>query len=108
MINGYRYRVLIDNEEIIGFSASVKEENRIFLSKLYLKEEYHGKGLGKKMIEDVRNLYDLDVMYLTVNKKSKVLPIYKHLGFKIIDAVVSDIGAGFVMDDYIMSKNFSL
>ena len=104
--NGYKYRVLIDNDEIIGFTASVKEESRIFLSKLYLKEEYHNQGLGKKMIEDVKNLYDLDVMYLTVNKNSKIIPIYKHLGFKEIDAVVIDIGNGYVMNDYILAKTY--
>lgn len=106
MINGYVYRLLIDNEEIIGFTASKKEDSKTFLSKLYLKEKYHGLGLGKRLIMDVHDLYNQDKMYLTVNKHSKVFPMYLHLGFEIIDSVVSDIGEGYVMDDFIMERTF--
>ena len=47
----------------------------------------------------------LRAMYLTVNK-GNVLGIraYKGNGFEVIDAVETDIGKGFVMDDYIMEK----
>lgn len=42
-------------------------------------------------------------MYLTVNKhNTHSIEVYKHMGFQIIDAQAADIGAGFVMDDYIM------
>ena len=42
-------------------------------------------------------------IYLTVNKyNTPSYEIYLHLGFKVIDAVVNDIGNGYVMDDYIM------
>lgn len=103
---GYIYRLLKQDDDIIGFTASLNEEEKTFLSKLYVKEEYHLKGLGKMLIEDVHNLYNKNKMYLTVNKHSRVLPMYKHLGFKEIDAVVSDIGNGYVMDDYIMEKTY--
>ena len=48
----------------------------------------------------------LQGMYLTVNKYNEhAIDVYKHYGFKIVDSVVTDIGNGFVMDDYIMYKN---
>ena len=43
---------------------------------------------------------------LTVNKYNQnTIYAYLKWGFKTIDAVVTDIGSGFVMDDYIMSWN---
>ena len=46
---------------------------------------------------------DSKKIYLTVNKgNTPSYQIYLHLGFKVIDSVVNDIGHGYVMDDYIM------
>ena len=102
---GYIYRGVYDGEELVGYTASLPQEERIFLSKLYLDKAYQGSGWGRKMIEDVFDLYeDMDTMYLTVNKYNPTFVIYRHLGFEVIDSVVTDIGQGFVMDDYVMQK----
>ncbi len=58
------------------------------------------------MFEDVKayaRRNGLKKIYLTVNKgNTPSYKIYLHLGFKVIDSVVNDIGQGYVMDDYIM------
>lgn len=105
--HGYIYRVLKDEEKMFGFTASVKEDGRIFLSKLYLLKDYRGKGYGRMLVEDVISLYDEDEIYLTVNKYNPAYDLYLHLGFEVTDSVVTDIGGGFVMDDYIMSKKIN-
>ena len=47
-------------------------------------------------------------MYLTVNKHNDLgIRAYKAKGFETIDAVETDIGNGFIMDDYIMEKKVS-
>ncbi len=47
----------------------------------------------------------LDALYLTVNKNNEMaIRAYKANGFEVIDAVETDIGEGFVMDDYIMER----
>ena len=102
--HAYIYRIIKEDDTMIGFTASKPEEKKIFLSKLYLLDTYRGRGLGKMMVEDVINLYDKDEIYLTVNKYNRAVDLYKHLGFEIIDSVVNDIGNNYVMDDYIMSK----
>lgn len=100
---GYIYRGLFVDDEMVGFTASHDEKEEVFLSKLYLLEQYHHKGLGRKMIEDVINLYpQAEKMYLTVNKHNETLEMYRHLGFEITSQQVSDIGEGYVMDDYVM------
>ena len=92
----------------IGFTEYIIDNDRIFLSKLYLDKENRHKGYGKIMLQDCieyakRN--NKNAIYLTVNKHNKTKDIYLHLGFEIIDSVVTDIGNGFVMDDYIMQLN---
>jgi ribosomal protein S18 acetylase RimI-like enzyme len=103
---GYIYRVVYDGDEMIGYTASVLQGERIFLSKLYLKKSYHGQGIGRIMLEDVISLYpEARAIFLTVNKNNPVYEIYRHLGFETIEAVCTDIGEGYFMDDYVMQRN---
>ena len=102
----YVYRIVYDGGEMIGYTASVLEGERIFLSKLYLKNAYHGRGLGKQMIEDVIGLYpEAKAIWLTVNKHNPSHDIYRHLGFKTVESVCTDIGEGYFMDDYVMQRD---
>ena len=103
---GAIFKMLMEKERPVGFTEYVKEKERVFLSKLYVAKEERGKGLGRILFEDCRR-YALDNgirrIYLTVNKyNTPSYEIYLHLGFKVTDAVVNDIGHGYVMDDYIM------
>jgi hypothetical protein len=42
---------------------------------------------------------------LTVNKRNaKAMAAYQRNGFTLTESVVVDIGGGFVMDDYVMTK----
>ena len=56
------------------------------------------------MFEEIRKRSEgLKSIYLTVNKyNDRTIAIYHHMGFVQIDDVVTDIGGGFVMDDYIL------
>ena len=100
---GYTYRGLFADGKLVGFTGSVPEGNRVFLSKLYLKSQFHGQGLGTRLLNDVKSLYpEAESIYLTVNKHNPSYQLYLHWGFKVTDAVVTDIGSGYVMDDYIM------
>ena len=70
-----------------------------------------GKGLGRAGIEFVENYareHGFNSICLTVNKYNMTsVYVYNNLGFQKIDDVVTDIGNGFVMDDYIMEKTLS-
>jgi len=104
--NGAIFRLVYENNVPIAFTEYIKEEKRVFLSKLYVSKTFRGKGIGRYMFEDCIKYTlnnNLNKIYLTVNKYNyPSLDIYKHLGFIQIDAVVNDIGNGYVMDDYIM------
>lgn len=104
--SGTKYIAVYADGEIAGYSCYKLEQDALFLSKLYVKSDMRGSGLGKKMF-----MHELEIakkenkkkIYLTVNKHNDLaIGVYKHIGFVKAKDIVTDIGGGFVMDDYIM------
>lgn len=104
----YTYMSVYDNDDLCGYIA-VKPENdeRFFLSKLYLRSDKRGTGIVSEMLERVfaeARLAGKKSVYLTVNKHNdRAIAVYKRTGFVITDEVVTDIGSGYVMNDYIFT-----
>jgi GNAT superfamily N-acetyltransferase len=86
-------------------------DNSVFLSKFYIEKLYRGKGLSKKLLEKVKNFAygrKAQSIWLTCNKyNSLALSVYKKLGFEIIDSIETDIGEGYIMDDYVLEMKLS-
>lgn len=105
--NGYIYYIAYDDSTPCGYSG-IKEENGVFLSKLYVRQAHRGKGIGKALLTEIlayANLIKASRIWLTCNKQNtNTLSVYQKLGFNVTDNRVSDIGNGFVMDDYILEK----
>lgn len=102
----YTYFLAYENDKMIGFCGVKPDGERLFLSKLYLHSDCRGKGyssiLLRKAIAFAKEL-NKNAIYLTCNKfNTHSLDVYKKKGFSTIDAVQTDIGRGFIMDDYIM------
>ena len=99
-----------DNGRAVGYTGGrvEAETNRFFISKIYLRAEERGRGFASQTVRFYENLCrkrGLSAMYLTVNKHNDLaIRAYRAKGFETIDAVETDIGDGFVMDDYIMEK----
>ena len=107
MAEGYEYIVFRECGKDIGYCGFHNEGDRIYIAKLYLLKEYRGKGYGSKMFDLIDNYArnnGIDKEYLRVNTSNPTVEIDKKKGFIISEAVVNDIGNGFVMDDYIMEK----
>ena len=89
-----------------GFVAFEEKEECIFLQKLYLRPEMHGKGYGKNMLQVVigfaRDSKKSNIE-LTVNRNNKSLDFYFGNGFQIKEEKDFDIGGGYFMNDYILS-----
>ena len=107
---GYVYWLLQSEGRTVGYTGGKIEEEteRFFLSKLYLYAEERGKGFASEAIrfyELFCRENGLKSMYLTVNKGNELaMRAYLGKGFEVIDAVETDIGGGFIMDDFIMEK----
>ena len=98
----YTYYFINYENQNIGYIGVSPHNDYLFLSKLYIKKEFRHKGIGKTVFEKIKD-FGFDKIQLTVNKYNQnTIDAYLKYGFKIIDSVVSDIGNGFVMDDYIM------
>ncbi len=103
----YSYFAVRENGELIGYiGMKPEDDDRFFLSKLYLRGDKRGRGTAsmmmKKVFEEAEKSGKKRV-YLTVNKHNDhAVAVYKKIGFVTIDEVVTDIGSGYVMDDYIM------
>ena len=107
-VEGYEYYFVECDGERVGFVGVKVEEKRLFLSKLYIKEEYRGRGISSValgFLEEKCHREALLAIYLTVNKyNDRAYNVYINKGYKVVDDVVTDIGSGYVMDDYVMQK----
>ena len=104
---GYTYYQIRTEEKVLGYTGICPEDDGLFLSKLYLKKEYRGKGYASGAFRELVALCrekGYRFIRLTCNKSNAhSLEVYRHWGFVQTDAVKTDIGNGFVMDDYIMT-----
>ena len=102
----YTYFYIMYDNQKAGYIGLSGKQDYLFLSKLYLKKEYRHKGLGKEAFNFIKQFAEnngYNKIQLTVNKYNEnTINAYNKWGFKTIDSVVTDIGNGFVMDDYIM------
>jgi diamine N-acetyltransferase len=89
----------------VGFLSVLPRLEELFLSKLYLLKTHRGRGYARQALEFIQSLAkerSLKRITLTVNKQNPAVKAYQALGFRILEPVVTDIGNGFVMDDYRM------
>lgn len=103
---GYTYYLAYLDDDPQGYCA-VKIDKGVFLSKFYVLQEARGKGIGKALLSSVNDYakqHNAERIWLTCNKYNPSLDIYKNLGYEVTDSVVTDIGSGFVMDDYVLEK----
>lgn len=102
----YTYYYIYYNRDMVGYIGLANKDDYLFLSKFYLKKELRHKGIGTRtfeFIKDCARIQKYNRIILTVNKgNEKSINAYNKWGFTTIDSVVTDIGNGFVMDDYIM------
>ena len=107
---GYEYWLATDDDSVVGYFATVPatEAGEMQLSKLYLRRSLRRRGLGKALIGLVEERCDalgIARLWLTVNKDNAAsIEFYERLGFVTEASIVTDIGGGFVMDDYRMTK----
>jgi ribosomal protein S18 acetylase RimI-like enzyme len=94
--------------EPCGYSATKPDDTGLFLSKLYVKQSCRGQGVARALmtrIDERAKGAGAGRIWLKCNKHNKhSLAAYKRLGFSIAYPCITDIGGGFVMDDYALEK----
>lgn len=106
---GFLYYLLRNESGYIGYVGVYPDADCLFLSKIYIKSCYRGKGYGKQAIAFIENIArdkTLSCIDLCVAKdNTDSIKAYTNLGFQVIKSVKKDIGSGFFMDDYVMKKH---
>ena len=108
---GYVYYMLYHYEEVIAYCGFQVQGIRLFLSKLYVLKSWRNYGYASKLLANMTDYareHQLESIYLTCNRfNSNSLDFYRHKGFQIIDSADTDIGHGFLMEDYILEKEIT-
>jgi GNAT superfamily N-acetyltransferase len=110
---GMHYALIRDGSESVGYLAWEESacDREAFLHKLYLLPRHHGRGIGAKAlrwVEDEARSRGLACLRLRVNRRnSPAIRAYVRAGFVFDAEVCTEIGAGFVMDDFVMAKPFT-
>ncbi|MBI4192683.1 MAG: GNAT family N-acetyltransferase [Betaproteobacteria bacterium] len=103
-------QLLVDGE-ITGFASYFLTGNagEMKLDKLYVHHDHQRKGYGGMLLDralGIARAYGCDTLTLAVNKNNRnAIAAYRKYGFHIAESVAKDIGSGFVMDDYVMTKS---
>ena len=109
--NELTYYLLYYDRQPAGYFAIQVRVDEVFLSKLYVCSTQRKRGLASKALDFIKNVAADNCLHrisLTINKKNREsLAAYEHLGFKNEKAIITDIGSGFVMDDFIMTLDIS-
>ncbi len=104
--SGYQYYLLSYDYTFAGFAGVHKEDGALFLSKLYVHKDFRGTGIASYMFKQFIELCKknhLSKIWLTCNRhNTNSIEVYKNWGFETVREEATDIGEGFVMDDYIM------
>ncbi|MDF3131195.1 GNAT family N-acetyltransferase [Kiritimatiellaeota bacterium B1221] len=88
-----------------GYFAYEKNSDPLFLSKIYVHQDFRRQGLARKAIAWIQAAEAPHKIRLTVNRHNQTtLAAYQKLGFKKVGEQVADIGDGYVMDDFVMEK----
>lgn len=96
--------------ELCGFASYERgtEARAMKLDKLYVHQQVRGKGYGAALVDHVAKVatqQGMDKLTLQVNKYNHgSLAAYLRVGFAVAKTVKVDIGNGFFMDDYVLSK----
>jgi ribosomal protein S18 acetylase RimI-like enzyme len=103
-------KLLVD-EAIAGFASSfvaADEPGDMKLDKLYVHGDYQRKGYGGHLIAHVAErarAMGLRRLSLAVNRhNANAIRAYLKYGFAVRSSRVLDIGSGFAMDDFLMSR----
>jgi GNAT superfamily N-acetyltransferase len=109
---GVIWLAIKSGDAMIGFaSLGPHAPLTVKLHKLYLLPDYHGTGIGARALAEVERIARDNAatsLVLNVNRhNTKAIRAYERAGWRVAETVVVDIGNGFIMDDYVMSKQLA-
>ena len=101
--------VACESDALLAFASfHTTTPGELKIDKLYVHPSRQRRGIGGMLIDeacDAARARGLGLVTLAVNKRNTgAIGAYRKHGFDVRDSVVKDIGEGFVMDDYVMTR----
>ena len=106
---GMIYYILFEGEIPAGYCGIAIEDEAVYLSKLYIKQGYRGKGLSKLALSHIQSVFaDKKKIYLHVDvRNAGSIAAYEKMGFVNTGFLQRGIGGGYVLDDYTMERRLN-
>lgn len=110
LARGVTYELVELAGKPVGYLAHELQDGgtTLHLNKLYLLPELQGQGLGQRMLRRVfatARQAGAAQVELRVNRANvRAVRAYERAGFQITATACLDIGADYVMDDYVMRR----
>jgi len=109
MARGDLWLVARAGDELVGFAHGHSLQDGDYkLDKLYVHAAWQRHGIGGHLIGDVARharAHGASRLLLRVNRQNQgAVGAYLKHGFRVATLIVEDIGNGFIMDDYVMTK----
>ena len=105
---GYQYFLEVLGDTPIGYMGVKEQEDALLLSKLYLMKPFRGQRRSNvffEKAEEIAREKGKDKVRLFVNRYNyNSVRVYLRRGFRIVKEEKTDIGGGFICDDYVMEK----
>lgn len=114
MADGQLFLLATEGDSCHGFAVyehHYSKGNKTRIHKIYILPEGQGKGIGKLFLDYITKTAQEETttcLNLNVNKFNKAVLFYKKMGFEIVDEFDTEIGNGYLMEDYMMEKKIVL
>lgn len=111
LARGVTYELVEIAGKPVGYLAHELQDGgaTLHLNKLYLLPELHGRGLGQTMLRRViaaAQKAGAARIELRVNRaNARAVRAYTRAGFEVVATVCQEIGAGHVMDDFVLRRD---
>lgn len=105
----FSWYLVKDADDVAAGYVSIyfPEDGVCKLDKIYIRPEFRNRGFGRAAVEHICGVArerGAKQLILNVNKYNlNAQESYRHFGFRQLKSEVNDIGAGFVMDDFVFA-----
>ena len=107
---GYRHYMVELDGRVIGYFGLHEEDRTMVLTQFYLLKEFRGKGVGQRVMDfihrEAAELRVTTIKLLVLRKNEGAVGLYKKNGYLVAAEVMTPMGGGYAVEDYVMQKRF--
>jgi len=111
LATGIEYWKILDHDQWVGFLAHdpLEAGETTFIHKLYVLPERQREGLGSSaltVLAERAGKSGAACLELRVNRSNaRAIDAYRKNGFETVAELCTEIGSGYVMDDFVMRRD---